>query len=693
MHRNRIRVRPSGSNHLSSGTNSMQHMSFDGTDESLHNCRAAAPQPAESSFAAHNSQAWHAQSSSLPGDANDSGEAWRYARRIASLAYDTVSGVLGVLRAKPCKEVKMSKDNYTPLKALSSPTVPPNTPHISAATSAQSCCGAQQPSDEAHMADTIELRRPRHSTFQYQALPPQPPVSESAPQMREVPHMHPSMRGSPQYQITVNQYFAAPERDLYPIVFANPDQAAKHSGASAYPSRASLLTVPSSVQGYAKRPRLAFPPAAAEELRVRKAPKTATDTNTLDVSLSNAPSAIPLDSQDNSLTVPIASLAKQRLFGRTKATNKYDAPVTAKPSAPLADAPTAKAPLFGGTATANAAAAPPNFIFGSKLAEAAPARSAPGAPAFGVSKSNSFVKAGPPAVIPDDSGFAPNADSDDDKDVKSATDNATPAKTSFSFTPLGTKPTFGAVPPSSAGAPPNPFSFSAKSAEAAPARSAPGAPAFGVSKSNSFVKAGPPAVIPDDSGFAPNADSDDDKDVKSATDNATPAKTSFSFTPLGTKPTFGAVPPSSAGAPPNPFSFSAKSAEAAPARSAPGAPAFGVSKSNSFVKAGPPAVIPDDSGFAPNADSDDDTRSNNKRAKAESASPDGGSGAFSFSLSSSLAKPPFGSGLTSAGSPSFGASTGASGTAAKPFSFANPTSTGPFGASYSSGFPFSTSKK
>ncbi|CAJ1031149.1 hypothetical protein, conserved [Leishmania shawi] len=597
MHRNRIRVRPSGSNHLSSGTNSMQHMSFDGTDESLHNCRAAAPQPAESSFAAHNSQAWHAQSSSLPGDANDSGEAWRYARRIASLAYDTVSGVLGVLRAKPCKEVKMSKDNYTPLKALSSPTVPPNTPHISAATSAQSCCGAQQPSDEAHMADTIELRRPRHSTFQYQALPPQPPVSESAPQMREVPHMHPSMRGSPQYQITVNQYFAAPERDLYPIVFANPDQAAKHSGASAYPSRASLLTVPSSVQGYAKRPRLAFPPAAAEELRVRKAPKTATDTNTLDVSLSNAPSAIPLDSQDNSLTVPIASLAKQRLFGRTKATNKYDAPVTAKPSAPLADAPTAKAPLFGGTATANAAAAPPNFIFGSKLAEAAPARSAPGAPAFGVSKSNSFVKAGPPAVIPDDSGFAPNADSDDDKDVKSATDNATPAKTSFSFTPLGTKPTFGAVPPSSAGAPPNPFSFSAKSAEAAPARSAPGAPAFGVSKSNSFVKAGPPAVIPDDSGFAPNAESDDD------------------------------------------------------------------------------------------------TRSNNKRAKAESASPDGGSGAFSFSLSSSLAKPPFGSGLTSAGSPSFGASTGASGTAAKPFSFANPTSTGPFGASYSSGFPFSTSKK
>ncbi|CAJ1031164.1 hypothetical protein Q4I30_005763, partial [Leishmania utingensis] len=502
MHRNRIRVRPSGSNHLSSGTNSMQHMSFDGTDESLHNCRAAAPQPAESSFAAHNSQAWHAQSSSLPDDANDSGEAWRYARRIASLAYDTVSGVLGVLRAKPCKEVKMSKDNYIPLKALSSPTVPPNTPHISAATSAQSCCGAQQPSDEAHMADTIELRRPRHSTFQYQALPPQPPVSESAPQMREVPHMHPSMRGSPQYQITVNQYFAAPERDLYPIVFANPDQAAKHSGASAYPSRASLLTVPSSVQGYAKRPRLAFPPAAAEELRVRKAPKTATDTNTLDVSLSNAPSAIPLDSQDNSLTVPIASLAKQRLFGRTKATNKYDAPVTAKPSAPLADAPTAKAPLFGGTATANAAAAPPNFIFGSKLAETAPARSAPGAPAFGVSKSNSFVKAGPPAVIPDDNGFAPNADSDDDKDVKSATDNAAPAKTSFSFSPLGTKPTFGAAPPSSAGAPPNPFSFSAKPAEAAPARSAPGAPAFGVSKSNSFVKAGPPAVIPDDSGFA-----------------------------------------------------------------------------------------------------------------------------------------------------------------------------------------------
>ncbi|AYU80764.1 hypothetical protein LdCL_290033000 [Leishmania donovani] len=677
----------------------MAHMSFDGADVPFCDLRAAAPRPAESSFAAPNSHAWSAPSPSSPYDANESGEGWRYVRRIANLAYNTVSGVLGVLHAKPHGEANASTDNNTSAKAFPYPTVHRNTPHTSAAAPAQSYSGAPRPPEETHVADTIELRRPRRSTAQHHVPPPQPPVSEPAPQTRDAPLTYPSAREAPQCQITVNQYFAAPERSIYPMVFAHPDEATTYRRAPAYPSRASLLTVPSSLQVHAKRPRLASPPAAAAESRMRKAPKTATDNDACDASLSNAPSAIPPGSQENSLTVPIGSLATVRLFGKANAFSNDDASVAAKPAAPLADVPTAKAPLFGGTTTPTAAAAAPNlFVFGSKPADTIPARSVPAAPAFGAPKPNSFVKAGPPAVIPDDGAFAPNADSDDDdkgndKGTRPPKESSAPAKAPFSFSPAGVKPAFGATPPLSTGAPANPFSFSAKPAEKA---DAPAAPAFGAPKPNSFVKAGPPAVIPDDGAFAPNADSDDDdkgndKGTRPPKESSAPAKAPFSFSPAGVKPAFGATPPLSTGAPANPFSFSAKPAEKA---DAPAAPAFGAPKPNSFGKAGPPAVIPDDGAFAPNADSDDDDKGNDKKAKAESATPGGRSGPFSFNLNSNRAKPAFGSGFAFGGSSSLGASTGASGTAANPFSFPNhPTPTESFGASCSPSFSFPTSKK
>ncbi|GET90553.1 hypothetical protein, conserved [Leishmania tarentolae] len=692
MHRNRIRVRPAGGSHLASGTSSMAHMSYDSTNESFRDVRATAPQSAESPFAAQNSHTWNAQSPSLLYGADGSGGGWRYVRRIANLAYSTVSGVFGVLGVKPHGEVKASTDNTASTRAFPYSTAHPNISRISPATPAQSCSGAPPPSDETRVADTIELRRPRRSTAQSSLPPPKPPVSEQAPQTRDAPLSYPSVREAPQCQITVNQYFAAPERSIYPMVFTHPGEPASYRGAPAYPSRASLLTAPSSLQIHAKRPRLASPTAAATELRVRKAPKTVTDNDACDASLSNAPSAIPLGSQENSLTVPIGSLATTRLFGKAKTSNNDDASFSAKPAAPLADVPTAKAPLFGGTATPAAAAAAPNlFVFGSKPAEATSARSVAAAPTFGAPKTNSFVKAGPPAVMPDDSGFAPNADSDDDEkgnDKKTKTENSAPAKAPFSFSTAGAKPTFGAAPPST-GAPANPFSFSAKPAEKADTAAA---PTFGAPKTNSFVKAGPPAVMPDDSGFAPNADSDDDEkgnDKKTKTENSAPAKAPFSFSTAGAKPTFGAAPPST-GAPANPFSFSAKPAEKADTAAA---PTFGAPKTNSFVKAGPPAVMPDDSGFAPNADSDDDEKGNDKKTKTEGTTSGGSSGAFSFNVNTDRAKPNFGSGFAFGGSSSFGTSTGASGAAANPFSFPNPTPTGAFGASGSTGFSFTTSKK
>ncbi|CBZ23770.1 conserved hypothetical protein [Leishmania mexicana MHOM/GT/2001/U1103] len=579
----------------------MAHMSFDGADVPFCDPRPAAPRPAGSSFAGPNSHTWNAPSPSSPYDANESGEGWRYVRRIANLAYNTVSGVLGVLHVRPHGEVNAFTDNNTSAKAFPYATVHPNTPHISTTTPAQSYSGAPQPSEETHVADTIELRRPRRSTVQYHLPPPQPPVSEPAPQTRDALLAYPSVREPPQCQITVNQYFAAPERSIYPMVFAHPDEAATYRGATAYPSRASLLTSPSSLQVHAKRPRLASPPVAAAESRMRKTPKTATDNDACDASLSNAPSAIPLGSQENSLTVPIGSLATVRLFGKAKTSSNDDASAAAKPSSPLADVPTVKAPLFGGTATPAAVAAAPNsFVFGSKPAGAIPARSAPAAPAFGAPKTNSFVKPGPPAVIADDSGFAPNADSDDD-------------------------------------------------------------------------------------------DKGNDRVTKPPKESSAPAKAAFSFSPIGVKPTFGATPPLSTGTPANPFSFSAKLAEKA---DTPTAPAFGAPKTNSFVKPGPPAVIADDSGFAPNADSDDDDKGNDKKAKTESATSGGSSGAFSFNLNSNRAKPAFGSGLSFGGSSSLGASTGASGTASNPFSFpSHPTPTGSFGASCTPSFSFTSSKK
>ncbi|KAG5473911.1 hypothetical protein LSCM1_04546 [Leishmania martiniquensis] len=779
MHRNRIRVRPAGNSNGSSGTRSMPHIDFNGADESFRDLRAAAPRSAESALATPSSHSWDAQSSSALYDANASGEGWRYVRRIASLAYDTVSGVLDVLRARTDGEASASKDNYPPVKALSSPMAPPNTPQLPSATLAQSCAVARQRCSEAHVADTVELRQSRRSAFSHQLPPPHVTVSERAPQARDPPPMPPPVREAPQCQITVNQYFAAPERSIYPLVFANLDQATTCRVSPASQPRVSLLAAPSSVTDHAKRPRLAAP-AAPTESRERKAQKRTAYTDAPQACLGGAPSAIQAGSQENPSTVPIMPRAPARLSGKADAPNGDVGTAPAKSAVSLADTPAPRAPLFGGATTTPAATAAPNaFVFGSKPAAAAPKHSgrAATAPAFGAAKASSFVKPGPPAVISDDSGFAPNADSDDERGTKTSSESAAPAKAPFSFSPIGAKPTFGATSSLSTGAPANPFSFSAKTAEASPASTAPAfgaakassfvkpgppavisddsgfapnadsddergtktssesaapakapfsfspigakptfgatsslstgapanpfsfsaktaeaspastAPAFGAAKASSFVKPGPPAVISDDSGFAPNADSDDERGTKTSSESAAPAKAPFSFSPIGAKPTFGATSSLSTGAPANPFSFSAKTAEASPASTA---PAFGAAKASSFVKLGPPAVISDDSGFAPNADSDD--KGHDREAKADSSATGGGSGAFSFRLNAAGAKPPLGRQFAFGGASPFGATASASETAAKPFP-TNPRSTGPLGTPSNLSFTFPSLKQ
>ncbi|KAG5490296.1 hypothetical protein JKF63_00416 [Porcisia hertigi] len=650
MHRDRIRVRPAGGVGPLSGTNSVSHLGLGSLDGSSSDRGAAALRRSESSFVTPSGQGWNAQSLSSESNADRSGEIWRYTRRIANLAYCTVGGIFKGICTISDGKAKTFQDSCASAKAIASPATPPNAHAMYAETPPHDYSAAGQLSEETHKADTIELRQPRHDKLQYQVPQPHRPITGSARQIPEPPLVHPVVQETPQCYITVNQYFTAPERSIYPVVSAHSDQAAMYRGAHSSQSRASLLTAPSPLPSLQKRPRLAISSAAAAVSRVRKAPKVAPETDASQTSLSNAPSAIPLGSQDNSLTVPIASLGTTRLFDNTKLSLNDDAQVSAKFSTPSpVDAPTAKAPLLGVKMAATAATAVSNnFIFGAKSTGGAPARSVPAAPAFGAPKTNPFVKAGPPAVIPDDGGFAPGADSDDDdKGTKSTAESTAPAKASFSFGPSGSKPTFGATPLPSTGAPVNPFSFSAKPVEAAPARSVPAAPAFGAPKTNSFVKAGPPAVIPDDGGFAPGADSDDDdKGTKSTAESTAPAKASFSFGPSGSKPTFGATPLPSTGAPVNPFSFSAKPVEAAPARSVPAAPAFGAPKTNPFVKAGPPAVIPDDGGFAPGADSDDDDKGT--KSTAESTAP----AKASFSFGPSGSKPTFGATpLPSTGAP------------------------------------------
>ncbi|KAG5497448.1 hypothetical protein JIQ42_03934 [Leishmania sp. Namibia] len=687
MHRNRIRVRPAGSSNGSNGTRSLPDIDFVGADESFGDRRAAAPRSGDSVLAARESHTWNAQSSSSPHDANNSGEGWRYARRIANLAYDTVSGVLDVLRARAYGEASASKDKCPPVQKVSSSMAPPDKVHIHAANPVQTYSVARQPCDEAHVADTVELRQSRRSAFHHQLPTPQAPASEPAPQTRDAPLVLPPVREAPQCQITVNQYFAAPERSIYPMVFANSDHDSMYRSSPAYPPRVSLLTARPSLQDHAKRPRLAGSPAASAESRARKAPKKTTFADASQASSCSAPSAIPVGSQENSLKVPIASLATARMLGKANAANEDEDPAPAMSAVSLVDMPMTKMPLFSGASTAStAAAAPKAFVFGATPAAVAPKHSVTAAPAFGTAKTSSFVKPGPPAVIPDDSGFAPGADSDDDKGTQPSSESAVPTKATFSFSPIGAKPAFGGTSSLATGAPANPFSFSAKPAEATPATAA---PAFGTAKMSSFVKPGPPAVIPDDSGFAPGADSDDDKGTQPSSESAVPTKATFSFSPIGAKPAFGGTSSLATGAPANPFSFSAKPAEATPATAA---PAFGTAKTSSFVKPGPPAVIPDDSGFAPGADSDDD-KGRAKESKADSAGKGGGSGAFSFRLNEGRAKLPSGRDLTFGVSSPFGASAGASGTAAKPFSFSNSASSGPLGVPSAHGFSFATPKQ
>lgn len=713
MYRDRIRVRPA------SGRPSLDpYGSLDSDDYAVHRSSAA---PTTFAASVNDSQRAEATSSFQPYVEGEEGsEGLRYARRIAQLAYDTVSSVFGAFRGKSGDGESMNENgdfSAAPLPppqaaALASPAVPPNTPYT-AATSAAAPTGADISRAETaggRFADTIERRQPRPYDYHRDASnPPPPPPSQYQQQQQQrwqedgyraadvaaVPRVV-SLREAPQYQITVNQYFAAPERSAYPIVATAPTYVAPRPRATLdYQPRVSLLTVPSAVRPQPKRERsnTAEKETSAVQQPAAKVAKTAEPFMAAsDISLSNAPSAIPHGSPDNSLTVPISVTGgSAALFGKAKA---------------------ADAPLFGPKPTAPAA---PAFTFGAKptTTTAASTTTAPAAaPATG-----GFVKAGPPAVIADDDGFASNADSGDEKgEEKKAAAPAAPAKPAFSFSASTLKPAFtgatttptaaATAPAASSQAPPaNPFSFSPKPAEKPATAAAP--PAASAPKMNGFFKTGPAAVIPDDSGFAPNADSDgEDGDKAPAKAESAPAAASkppaFSFnignaapafgSNNGTTPTSAAAPPAS---PPKAFSFAPKPADAAPASTTP--------FPNSFVKAGPAAVIPDDSSFAPNADSDDDNDNATggaKRSRSDGAAPAPApaSSPFSFTASASAAKPTFGSGGATFGSPSgpsaptfsFGAPATTSESPANPFKFgASPAAGGassPFGSGASSPF-------
>ncbi|KAL7706736.1 hypothetical protein N2W54_002388 [Lotmaria passim] len=545
---------------------------------------------------------------------------------------------------------------------------------------------------DAQPSGLVERRRPRNDDIDEDGYRrPKARVRDDRTACPvESPAMTPALsslcsyvRDTPTYNITVNQYFAAPARSAYPVIAMEPFYLAPQLYApAAYQSPSRLLTEPSAIRRYVRPSHAARAAAAEKAVTKTTRPASATATgNTSDVSLSSALSAIPPGSTENSLTVPLSVTGSAPSTGKAKTTEEP------------------AVPLFGGKP---ASPAPPAFVFGAKTASTAASTKTAAATPLG-----SFVKPGPSAVVADDGGFAPNADGNSEKKEettteanKTAADSTTPAKQpTFSFKPAtDLKPAFGASPSSAtttvaAAAPPsaNPFSFSPMPAEktagsgsattaaaaavgAAPATTAT-APASAAPKVNSFVKPGPPAVMPDDDGFAPNADKDDNSNAEPAkatkTETADPPKPlAFSFNSTGLKPAFSSSSPAAASSsvPKNPFSFTpAKPADRLPttttAASTATAPASAAPKVNSFVKPGPPAVMPDDSGFAPNADKDD-ADNDAKRVKTDCAAP--ATAMFSFNANASPAKTPFGTGAAP-----FGSSATAAPSASSPFTFSS----------------------
>ncbi|KAF5225218.1 hypothetical protein ECC02_001764 [Trypanosoma cruzi] len=243
-------------------------------------------------------------------------------------------------------------------------------------------------------------------------------------------------------------------------------------------------------------------------------------------------------------------------------------------------------------------------------------------PNQGIVRSGGFVRSGPPAVIPEDDGFAPNAGSDDEGPKKPSIASAPPKPFSLGTGSLPAKPAPGTGPNSAPAAPSNPFSFGNSSGGAAPAdkpaapsnpfsfgnssggaapADKPAAPSnsFGVvvskgltvqggnsAGSGGFVRSGPPAVIPEDDGFAPNAGSDDEGPKKPSIASAPPKPFSLGTGSLPAKPAPGTGPNSAPVAPSNPFSFGNNSGGAAPADK-PAAPSNPFSFGNSSGGAAP----------------------------------------------------------------------------------------------------------
>ncbi|KAF8276253.1 Nucleoporin NUP98 [Trypanosoma cruzi] len=200
-------------------------------------------------------------------------------------------------------------------------------------------------------------------------------------------------------------------------------------------------------------------------------------------------------------------------------------------------------------------------------------------PNQGIVRSGGFVRSGPPAVVPEDDGFAPNAGSDDEGPKKPSNASAPPKPFSLGTGSLSAKPTPGTGLNSAPVASSNPFSFGNSSGGAAPADK-PAAPSnsFGVvvskgltvqggnsAGSGGFVRSGPPAVVPEDDGFAPNAGSDDEGPKKPSNASAPPKPFSLGTGSLSAKPAPGTGLNSAPVASSNPFSFGNSSGGAAPA--------------------------------------------------------------------------------------------------------------------------------
>ncbi|EAO00210.1 hypothetical protein C3747_14g34 [Trypanosoma cruzi] len=322
--------------------------------------------------------------------------------------------------------------------------------------------------------------------------------------------------------------------------------------------------------------------------------------------------------------------------------------------------------------------------------------------------SGGFVRSGPPAVIPEDDGFAPNAGSDDESPKKPSIASAPPKPFSLGTGSLSAKPAPGTGSNSAPVAPSNPFSFGNSSGGAAPAdKSAAPSNSFGVVVSNGltvqggnsagsggFVRSGPPAVIPEDDGFAPNAGSDDEGPKKPSIASAPPKPFSLGTGSLSAKPAPGTGSNSAPVAPSNPFSFGNSSGGAAPADK-PAAPSNPFSFGNSSGGAAPadkpaapsnPFSFGNSSGGAapadkPAAPSNPFSFGNSSGGAAPADKPAAPSNPFSFGNSSGGAAPADKSAAPS--NPfSFGNSSGGAAPADKPAAPSNPFS---FGNSSSGG--------